>query len=310
MLPCYIVKDLLPSHLEGLTSPRTAEAVERHLAQCGDCSRAREAMAGEIVLETPPARKKNIFRKLRRQQIIGAVLTVVLTLYCLVGLYNLEYCIDLSSTDALEQTIEEAVKMEADFVKMVSVKDRAFVLYREGGETDLDHGVIQFQRGIFGKYRLCGFDRTDWPLTHYTVTSIGNQPYLLISCVNEPVGAETFRIYADFPTEEWFLRGDFDAPLELPAYEPVYEGPAEAELLILHPLTEEQAQARHTAFFARYFDAEGNLLDSEEIAAEYGTYDSFGGKGNMPAQAPVQMYVYMAIVLLIGFVFVRYFLVP
>ena len=36
MLPCYIVKDLLPSYLDHLTGPETEADIQEHLASCPD----------------------------------------------------------------------------------------------------------------------------------------------------------------------------------------------------------------------------------------------------------------------------------
>ena len=44
-LTCGVVRDLLPSYVEGLTSEETNRAVEAHLAACPACARLREAMA-------------------------------------------------------------------------------------------------------------------------------------------------------------------------------------------------------------------------------------------------------------------------
>ena len=49
-LTCGVVRDLLPSYVEGLTAPETNEAVERHLSDCADCERLRA--------ETSPARRR------------------------------------------------------------------------------------------------------------------------------------------------------------------------------------------------------------------------------------------------------------
>ena len=37
-LTCGVVRDLLPSYVEGLTSPESNAAVERHLSECPDCA--------------------------------------------------------------------------------------------------------------------------------------------------------------------------------------------------------------------------------------------------------------------------------
>lgn len=46
-LSCAVVRDLLPSYIDKLTSEETNEAVERHLEGCGDCRRVLAAMQGE-----------------------------------------------------------------------------------------------------------------------------------------------------------------------------------------------------------------------------------------------------------------------
>ena len=38
MLNCHIVRDLLPSYLEHLTSPETEAELTEHLSACPDCS--------------------------------------------------------------------------------------------------------------------------------------------------------------------------------------------------------------------------------------------------------------------------------
>ncbi len=44
-LSCPIVRDLLPSYVEGLTEEETAQAVKAHLDDCPDCARLYTAMS-------------------------------------------------------------------------------------------------------------------------------------------------------------------------------------------------------------------------------------------------------------------------
>lgn len=46
LLTCEIVRDLLPSYADMLTSPQTNEAVEAHLLQCAECSAIYARMTG------------------------------------------------------------------------------------------------------------------------------------------------------------------------------------------------------------------------------------------------------------------------
>ena len=43
-LTCAVVRDLLPSYVEGLTSAETNTAVEAHLSACPDCTARKKAM--------------------------------------------------------------------------------------------------------------------------------------------------------------------------------------------------------------------------------------------------------------------------
>lgn len=90
MLPCHIVRDLLPSYLEHLTGPETEADICEHLESCPDCRAARDAMAADLKAEKAPPPKLNFLKRLRWQQRLGGVLSVAATLLCLVGLYRLE----------------------------------------------------------------------------------------------------------------------------------------------------------------------------------------------------------------------------
>lgn len=94
-IPCALIKDLLPSYTENLTSPKTAELVGEHLATCQDCREAYERMCGEITAEATGEAEEGVgetviataspeidyLKKVRntgRKKIIAAVLTVLL----------------------------------------------------------------------------------------------------------------------------------------------------------------------------------------------------------------------------------------
>ena len=72
MLPCPIIKDLLPSYMEGLAGPETVQAVEDHLRGCESCRAARDAM-----VKAGP--RRNVPGEDQRLQTIGLLLLVVLT---------------------------------------------------------------------------------------------------------------------------------------------------------------------------------------------------------------------------------------
>ena len=43
-LPCEVVRDLLPSYVDGLTSDATNALLEQHLEDCPDCKSVLDAM--------------------------------------------------------------------------------------------------------------------------------------------------------------------------------------------------------------------------------------------------------------------------
>lgn len=85
-LTCALVQDLLPNYVEGLTSPETNDALERHLDGCVDCTACKNAMiGGEDTAAEATARQakevdylKTVKKKTGRRVILAVVCTVLL----------------------------------------------------------------------------------------------------------------------------------------------------------------------------------------------------------------------------------------
>ena len=81
-LTCGVVRDLLPSYVEGLTSPESNTAVERHLSECPDCAQLRTALAGAPKLAAPEdAKEVDYLKKVKRRgwrRVAAAVAVTVL----------------------------------------------------------------------------------------------------------------------------------------------------------------------------------------------------------------------------------------
>ena len=87
-IPCAVIKDLLPSYAEDLTSPETSGLVREHLQECPNCEAVYEAMHGEIPTEaektsgaaadSPEIDYLKKVRNTGRKKIIAAVLAVLL----------------------------------------------------------------------------------------------------------------------------------------------------------------------------------------------------------------------------------------
>ena len=83
-LTCAVVRDLLPSYVEGLTSEETNRAVEAHLASCPDCAARRDAMAAPEEAAAEQSREvdylKTVKRRSGRRMVMAIVCTVLLIL--------------------------------------------------------------------------------------------------------------------------------------------------------------------------------------------------------------------------------------
>ena len=81
-LTCGVVRDLLPSYVEGLTSPESNTAVERHLSGCPDCAQLRAALAGAPEQAAPEDSKEvDYLKKVKRRgwrRVIAAVAVTAL----------------------------------------------------------------------------------------------------------------------------------------------------------------------------------------------------------------------------------------
>ena len=86
-LTCALVEDLLPSYAEGLTSPETNGAVERHLAGCKACSGKLAAMRSPEPEQEreETAKEVDYLKKVKRRGWKRVALAVVLTVLVLVG---------------------------------------------------------------------------------------------------------------------------------------------------------------------------------------------------------------------------------
>lgn len=85
-LSCAVVRDLLPSYIDGLTAPETNAAVEAHLRSCPDCARLHRQMAAPEEAPAPAAdREVDYLRQVRRKSRLRVALAVLVTAALLIG---------------------------------------------------------------------------------------------------------------------------------------------------------------------------------------------------------------------------------
>lgn len=126
-MKCEIIRDLLPSYADGLTSRASNEAVEEHLEQCIDCRKYYKEMCGSAfnALQNDSGRPERgrdirVIRKFRRTKIrwiaisCAAVLVLVLLLSKAAGSW-LELSYDDAGVIASVQLAETALTDAASF---------------------------------------------------------------------------------------------------------------------------------------------------------------------------------------------------
>ena len=119
-LNCDIVRDLLPSYVDRLTSETTNEAVKEHLKECPECTEVLQRMKEPEKTQNEPKAEVNYLKKIRRRSlqkgfIVCAVIVILALsaaafriLYIGEKAYNEDFYSDLSVTD-------NTVKISGDF---------------------------------------------------------------------------------------------------------------------------------------------------------------------------------------------------
>lgn len=84
-LTCGVVRDLLPSYVEGLLGEESREAVDRHLEGCPACSARRDAMAAPAEETMETAQEVDYLKKVKTRSAKRIALAVVCTAAVLLG---------------------------------------------------------------------------------------------------------------------------------------------------------------------------------------------------------------------------------
>jgi hypothetical protein len=70
-MKCEIIRDLLPSYIEGLTSRASNEEIEKHLELCQECRQFHQEMTGDLPAEEklslPDIKEIDYLKKVRRK---------------------------------------------------------------------------------------------------------------------------------------------------------------------------------------------------------------------------------------------------
>lgn len=87
-MKCEIIKDLLPSYIDGLTSNESNSEIEAHLETCQDCKDVLDQMKTEIDVDSIQLNKEKIkpFKKLNKR-VLQSILITLAGCIIIVGSY-------------------------------------------------------------------------------------------------------------------------------------------------------------------------------------------------------------------------------
>ena len=91
-IPCDVVKDLMPSYIDGLSSDTTNRLIEDHVAGCAGCTKMLQDMRGDTgippIPETEEKKELDFLKKNRKRNrmvlllsIAGALVLIMAVLY-------------------------------------------------------------------------------------------------------------------------------------------------------------------------------------------------------------------------------------
>lgn len=140
-LSCEIVRDLLPSYLDGIASGETRAAVERHMAECSDCRETLRRMREPE--KTPPPEEKEIdyLKTVRRRSfrkvavILGIV--VLLSMAAMLRLFYIGFPVDSRAIAAAVTVRDGTVRLTGTLTDSGQSVCRANITQNEDGGVEV-----------------------------------------------------------------------------------------------------------------------------------------------------------------------------
>lgn len=240
--------------------------------------------------EKVPAIESKFLKNINKKKKIGAILSVVIMLLSMYGLYNMEFTVDVNNINSFEAAIDEYFfkdNVDVNIVQSQKIGKNLVVLFERDGYAG-HYGIANLEWGLFGKYRFTNADLSDWPLYNYTFNR--DRSHLILYGIND---LPEVRTYAVYPSDDI-------------SKEPIYQGEAE-DTPFLRVIKLDRPENYVGVQFVHYYDANGDEINFKEL------WDKAPQprEGRTPGVGSAELeliYVYIGILLLFGIVFVRYFL--
>ena len=138
-LTCAVVRDLLPSFVEGLTAEETNHAVEAHLAACPECAKLREAMAVPEGEAAQTAKEVDYLKAVKRKSGRRVVMAIVCTVLLLAAAFAAKVFIIGAPAQKGELVVLDSV--EEDGILRLSVSTPLSATAYWGWHVDTDGSI-------------------------------------------------------------------------------------------------------------------------------------------------------------------------
>ncbi len=152
-MKCEIIKDLLPSYIDGLTSPESNITIQEHLDNCSQCSAYFEEMQNSIDLKSTTP-EINPFVKIKRDNLRKLILAIFITAaivgVSIEGYHN--YWSYGKSTRSTEMTL--SCQKHGDVTQLVfePTDERTRFIVAHGGENTEVNGIMPYDTLSIIKY--------------------------------------------------------------------------------------------------------------------------------------------------------------
>jgi len=313
-LKCSIVRDLLPNYIEKLTSEDTNEAVEEHLKACGDCNEAYEQMVADMGnMEKAPAVELKFLRKIKRTRLMAAALCIMVTVGLCYALYASEfkYVNDKGNLSAAitEYTSPFRSKVDAYVLETKEIDGMLVVSFRDRARTNVN-GVAFLSKGINQKYRMLGarLRTSDYSSVVQTFKDeIKGELYYIVSGYNLTGDIKKYGLDYHAYKKPGHLSEDRVRQVVMMDVE-------NAQFLDVYTAKEMDERAKResneTMYYQMLIDTSMYNADGIEITENFRIKDSGVNEvGGTISKAELNLlYVFMAIVVGIGYVITKYIL--
>lgn len=237
--------------------------------------------------------------KNRIRRIVGALLSAIIMLVCVFGLYNYEFSISVDSTLDLERAINDyhfVDEVSADVLERQVIGNHLYVLYGEK-EYPGACGLACLEKGIFGNYRMISCEDSGFRWINGTKIKAGKINYCVTYCASDlPIDAYGICGVKEAPGSNQTID---DAKL---IYKLDYSGSP------FLTFTEIEDGVTISAYHFKYYQNDTEI-QSDMLENVLGAHSVEGAPNSGTGTAELGLfYAFEAIIVLLGIVFIRYFL--